>query len=51
MHSHSLGDDETRLPENTLLSLALDFRGIEVISNYSQSHTLSISCNILYIGL
>lgn len=34
----SLGDDETHLPENTLLGLAYDFKDIEVTANYSQSH-------------
>ena len=47
----SLGHDETHLLENTLLSLALDFKDIEVTSNYSQSHILPVSCNILYMGL
>lgn len=43
--------DETHLPENTFVSLSCDLKDIEVSSNYSQSHTLSVACNSLYIGL
>lgn len=47
----SLENDETYLFKNILLSLSLDLKDIEVSSNDSQSHILSVSCNVLYIGL
>lgn len=51
MMSFHWGGDETHLPGDTLLSLALAFKDTETTSNYRQSQVLSISCNILHIGL
>lgn len=41
------GHDETHLCENTLLSLALDFKDIDVTFNYIQSHIVSFSGSVL----